>query len=201
MNSIPQRIVATAALILIIVTVFAAVRLNRDKREARQLILDAANLAQSDGPGSLSYFLAKHRKFMHAIGDCNNERCAYVADLRNAPLLFFRLAPPGEFYISVIKDKGYVDEVYISVKTVIAGKQYAATIRNVGVTRCSDGCETFSSDAVVDTSGKTMLSAIELGPRATVSDRRIAFQIDADCIFEMNGCNNPLQVTHGWPIR
>jgi hypothetical protein len=200
LNSLPRKIAATAALILGAVAVFAAVKLNRDKREARQLTLDAARLDQNDGSINLDDFLTKHRKFMHAIRDCNEEQCAYVADLRNAPLPFLHLAAPGEFYISVIGKQGRVQEIYISAKTAIAGKQYAATIRSVSATRCEGGCKTFSSDTVVDTSGKILVSTIELGPRATLADRRIAFQMNANCMFEMRGCSNPSQITGGWPI-
>jgi hypothetical protein len=148
MNSLPRKIVATATLIFGAVAVFAAVKLNRDKREARQLTLDAARLDQNDGSINLSDFLAKHRRFMHAIRDCNEEQCTYVADLRNGPLPFLHLAPHGEFYISVIAKQGDIQEIYISTKTAIAGNQYAATIRSVSATRCKGGCETFSSDAV-----------------------------------------------------
>jgi hypothetical protein len=200
MNSLLRKIVATATLVLGAVAVFAAVKLNRDKREARQLTLDAARLEQNDGSINLSDFLAKHRKFMHATSDCNEEQCAYAADLRNAPLPFLHLAPPGEFYISVIGKQRDVQEIYISAKTAIAGKQYAATIRSVSATRCKGGCKSFSSDAVVDTSGKVLVSTIELGPRATLADRRMAFQMNATCIFEMRGCSNSSQITGGWPI-
>jgi len=181
--------------------VLAAVKLSRDRREAGQLILDAVRLEENDGSINLSDFLAKHREFMHAVSHCNEGEGAYAADLRNAPLSLLHLAPPGEFYVSVIDKQGHVQEVYISVKTTIAGKPYAATIRSVSETECNEGCKAFSSDAVTDASGKILVSTIELGPRATSADRRTAFQINANCIFEIKGCNSPLQITGGWPIR
>jgi hypothetical protein len=199
MDSLLLKTVAAAALILGAMAVFAAVKLNRDKREARQLTLDAARLDQNDGSINLSDFLTKHKKFMHAISDCNEEQCVYVADLRNGPLPFLHLAPHSEFNIYIIGKEGHVQEIYISVKTAIAGAPFAATMRSASATRCEGGCETFSSGAVVDTSGKIQFSTIELGPRATLADRRIAFQMNADCIFEMRGCSNPSRITGGWP--
>jgi hypothetical protein len=67
MNRLSRKIVVTATLILGVVAVFAAVKLNRDKREARQLILDTARLEANDGSINLSDFLAKHREFMHVV--------------------------------------------------------------------------------------------------------------------------------------
>lgn len=201
MNRLLRKAVAAAALILGAIAVFVAVELNWDMRESRQLILDAANLEQDHGSINLSDFLAKHRKSMHAIGDCDDEQCAYVADLRNAPLPLLHLAPRSEFYVSVINKQGRVQEVYISAKTAIAGKPYAATIRSVSETQCKEGCKAFSSDAVTDASGRILVSAIELGPRATSADRGTAFQINANCIFEIKGCNSPKQITGGWPTH
>lgn len=201
MNRLLRKIVTAATLILGAVAGFVAVKLNWDMRESRQLILDAAKLEQDHGSINLRGFLAKHRKSVHAIGDCKGEQCAYVADLRNAPLPLLHLAPPGEFYVSVINQQGHVQEVYISAKTAIDGKPYAATIRSVSETQCKEECKAFSSDAVADASGRILVSAIELGPRATSADRGTAFQINANCIFEIRGCNSPLQITGGWPIR
>jgi len=200
-SNLLRKIVPAAILVLGASAVFVGIRLRLDKREARQLILDAARLGQNDGSINLSDFLAKHGKSMHAIRDCNEEQCTYAADLRNAPLPLLHLASPAEFYISVIGKRGQVQEVYVSAKTSIAGKPYAATIRSVSATQCMGGCKDFLSDAVVDATGKILVSTIELGPGATLADRRIAFQLNADCIFEMKGCSNPLQITGGWPIR
>jgi hypothetical protein len=201
MNRLLRKIVTAATLILAAVAGFVAVKLNWDMRESRQLILDDAKLEQDHGSINLRDFLAQHRKSVHAIGDCKGEQCAYVADLRNEPLPLLHLAPPGEFYVSVINQQGHIQEVYISAKTAIAGKPYAATIRSVSENQCKEGCKAFSSDAVADASGRILVSAIELGPRATSVDRGTAFQINANCIFEIRGCNSPLQITGGWPIR
>jgi len=199
MNRLLRKIVTAVILVLGAVAGFAALKLSRDMRESRQLILDAAKLEQDHGTMNLTDFLAKHRT-VHPIRDCKEERCVYVADLRNAPLPLLHLAPPGEFYFSVINKQGHVQEIYISVKTAIAGKPYAAIIRSVSEAECEEGCKAFLSDAVED-AGRISYSVVELGPRATSADRGIAFQINANCIFEIRGCNSPLQITGGWPIR
>lgn len=201
MSNVVRTVAAVVAFALGIGIVVTCVKLNRDKREARQLILDAERLEQDGSAASLGDFLAKHRRLVRPAGDCSESRCAYVVELKNSPLSFFHLSPPGEFYFSILGEKGRVQEVYVSAKTAISGKPYAATIRSVSGDESNGSVKILSSDAVVDTSGRILTSTMQLGPMATPAERRIAFKINVSCIFELKGCSDPSQITGDWPKR
>ncbi len=202
MNNVVRTIVGITAFALGIGVLVVCVKLSWDKREARQLILDAERLQQdTGGDSSLSDFLEKHRRFVHPTGDCSVSQCAYVGELTNVPLSFLRLAPPAAFYVSVLVKSDKVQEVYLSAKTTISGRPYAATIRDLSAVASNSEIKTLSSDAVLDSSGEILTSMIELGPMATPTDRRIAFDFSVECIFQVKGCADPSQITGGWPTR
>jgi hypothetical protein len=200
MKAHPLRTVAAiVAFALVTGSVVVCIRLNWNKREARQLVLDAEKLEQDGTTAGLGDFLAKHGRFVRPAANCSESRCAYVGELKNSSLAFFRLSPPGEFYISILAEKGRVQEVYLSAKTAISGKPYAATMRGVSAEGLGGSVKALSSNAVVDASGRILTSTMELGPMATPAERRMAFQMDVNCIFELKGCSDPSQITGGWP--
>lgn len=185
---------------LALLAVLGGGKLRLDKVEARTLVADAGRLTQNQSSlAELDKFLAKHRRFVPSNRDCDEENCVYSADLRNDSLSLLHLAPPAELFVSVTRGRDQVQEVYVSVKTAISGKLYAATIRSVGSAACRTNCKSFSSSSVRDPSGRILTSSIELGPAATAADRKIAFQLNVDCIFELKSCTDPAEITGAWP--
>jgi len=191
MNLRPLTTVLVLVLTLAVCAVLAGTfELRREKVSARNLIEGAERLDRDKSSSSaFDDFLLKHNS-MRSARDCNEVRCTYSATLKNTLLSFFHLAPPSEFYMSVTRSQGHVEEVYLSVKTAMSGRNYAATIRSRA--SCNPECEGFWSDVVLDpSSGSVVRSVTELGPSANAEDRKLAFRLNVNCIFDLGGCSNP----------
>jgi hypothetical protein len=197
MNLRPTRILVALVIALAILAAVVWLKVRRDKHEARSLVSDAEELTQKgSSPTAVNEFLSKHRSSMRRDRKCNELKCSYDADLENSLLAMFHLAPQGKLVVQVTTEQGQSGDVYIAAEVIIAGRQSVAVVLSHGLSTCGVGCESLDLDRTRDSSsGKVKLSYIELGPSATSAQRKLAFRINADCIFTIGGCPDLSAIT------
>ncbi len=191
------RILLVPLIALALLAAVVGLKVSRDKHEARSLISDAEELTQkSSSPTAVNEFLSKHRSSMRRDRDCNESKYSYDAELKNNLLTMFHLAPQGKLAVQVSREQRQIGEVYIAAVAIIAGRQSAAVVLSQSPSTCGAGCENFDLDRTRDSSsGKVKLSYIKLGPSATPAQRKLAFQINTDCIFSIGGCPDLSAIT------
>ena len=191
------RILVAPLIALALLAAIVGLKVRHDKLEARCLISDAEELTQKDiSPTAVNEFLSKHRSSMRRNRECNESKCSYDADLENSLLTMFHLAPQGKLVVLVSTERGKIGEVYIAAVAIIAGRQSAAVVLSQSPSTCGAECESFDLDRTRDSSsGKVKLSFMKLGPAATLAQRKLAFQINPDCIFDFGGCADLSAIT------
>ena len=189
--------IIVAPLIALALLAAVGLKVGHDKHEARGLISDAEELTQKGiSPTAVNEFLAKHQSSMRRDRECNDSKCSYDAVLNNNLLTMFHLAPYGKLVVHVSTDEGQIGDVYIAAVAIIAGRQSAAVVLSQSPSTCGAGCESFDLGRTRDSSsGKVKLSYIKLGPSATPAQRKLAFQINTDCIFSIGGCPDLSAIT------
>lgn len=193
----PIKIIVTIAIALAAGATIMGLDMNRKKVEAKRLVADAQELSQKgDSPAAVNEFLSKHARFMRRDRECSVSECSFSTDLKNTWLAFFRLAPRGRFSVLVTRKGDQLGQIYISAETLINGRLNAAVVLSLGLPMCEAACESFSVDRNKDaSSGKTIISHIQLGPSATATERKLAFEINPDCIFRLGGCRDLSAIT------
>ena len=185
---------ASAALILLVEAM-----LHQQRVEARRLIAETEDLVQNVSPGGLNTFLGSGGHFIRRTQQCDKDGCFYIADCRNNWISWLPIVPPSELYVSITQRQSRLAEVYLSVKTAISARPYAVTIRTVSTDECKlENCKDSSWHTVKDSSGNILHSSVELGSTADDAQRKLAFHVDVDCMFEVRGCANASEITGSW---
>jgi hypothetical protein len=189
-----KRILALWIASLAICAGIALLRVSWEQRQARELVAASREITENgESPVAVREFLSKYRSSVRPVQKQNytGSGQAYSAILRNTFLSVFHISPPAEFSLAVeVQSDGKLGEVDLSAKTIIHGRVSAAMVRALGRAECEkEACISVSKNGTRDdTTGRTVVSLIELGPSATAEQRNQAFQIHTDCLFKIGGC-------------